>query len=172
MKSESFTPDIIISGFLFLIGIVLFAAIQFNQTPDDVIKTIPNISNISIGYTAVLGAVIIGASFFLGVIAKRLVIEVIFLYGKFMNKLSSPPSKKEAIRLLNIADSDKHLFVSTALSGALIIVCALLLSSKDSRCPILTIGLLVETFIVLAMLASWRQGRRYRKFSKDYQNSK
>jgi predicted GIY-YIG superfamily endonuclease len=155
MKSESFTPDIIISGFLHLIWIVLFGMKQFNQTPNVVFEAI---SKISTGAAALLGSIILGASFLLGVLVQRFIIEVIDFRKKKVD-LPLPSSGNDTSRRIYLAHSDKRFFLSAAFSIALVIYFAIKLSPQYYY-PILTVGLIGEILIILAMIVSWRQALR------------
>ncbi len=152
MSTERFRIQILVEGFSHLLWLILLALYMLEIPPQEFLELL---SKIKPGTVVLLGAIIIGASFFLGTLAENLLIALSYFFKK----------KTERKNTLNLPDDlsgvawawgVKSFFRSLAVSGAIIIVLILCLDNKYESSShwwtIITIGIILESGTVACWL--------------------
>ncbi len=153
MDSTRLFPERIIAGFAHLIWFTLFAMILIDVNPYDLVKFI---SELNTGGVALLTSVLIGASFYFGLLAEQVITDVVKIIMQLFNIESKPiinlsnvrEKEPEEVRDLENKYTGKAFFRSIGLAGFFIIVFSIWLNAlygkPNIRCAIIILGFLIE----------------------------
>jgi hypothetical protein len=122
MTTKQFKPEILIAGFAHLLWITLLALWMLGKSPDIVICFF---SNITSGTAILIGSLIIGISFFLGVLAEHFLIIISYWFMNDENK-----NKQIAKFKPDEAWQSKSFFRSMFFASACIIILLIIMVPK------------------------------------------